>query len=307
MMLGPTQPLSVLRIVQPGGRASAPFRSISRGNCIDCRRGCRRHADGGDSARTGARIPEAAGVRRVRHAGFDAWRRVSASGRRCHGRGKQRQDRGDASRRARALARPRLDGRAGARRERQPLFDTQLFTLDPQKWGFDREGDFRARQTQLVAEAAAADGAQRTPARLNLARFYLARDLIPEAKGVLDVAASDEQAAAEGTPLLLRAIANVMMGRGADAMKDLAQASVASRTESVLWRALALAQQGKWSEAREGFRSHEFATATLPGELQRDALPRRCEPRSKCATTARRRRCSPNSTRSGPHRSAIPT
>ncbi len=147
-----------------------------------------------------------------------------------------------------------------------------LFTLDPQKWGFDREGDFRARQTQLVAEAAAADGAQRTPARLNLARFYLARDLIPEAKGVLDVAASDEQAAAEGTALLLRAIANVMMGRGADAMKDLAQASVASRTESVLWRSLALAQQGKWSEAREGFRSLESATATLPGELQRYAF-----------------------------------
>ena len=71
-------------------------------------------------------------------------------------------------------------------------------------------------------------------------------------KGVLDVAASDEQAAAEGTPMLLRAVANVMMGRGADAMKDLSHASVASRTESMLWRSLALAQQGKWSEAREG-------------------------------------------------------
>ena len=147
-----------------------------------------------------------------------------------------------------------------------------LFTLDPQKWGFDREGDFGARQTQLVAEAAAAEGARRAPAQLNLARFYLARDLIPEAKGVLDVAASDEQAAAEGTPLLLRAVANVMMGRGADAMKDLSQASVASRTESVLWRSLALAQQGKWSEAREGFRSLETATATLPVELQRYAF-----------------------------------
>ena len=113
---------------------------------------------------------------------------------------------------------------------------------------------------------------RRAPAQLNLARFYLARDLIPEAKGVLDVAASDEQAAAEGTPLLLRAVANVMMGRGADAMKDLSQASVASRTESALWRALALAQQGKWSEAREGFRSLEAATATLPVELQRYAF-----------------------------------
>src|SRR6185295_10365585 len=97
-----------------------------------------------------------------------------------------------------------------------------------------READFRERQIQLAAEAATADAAQRTAARLTLARFYLARDLIPEAKGVLDVAASDEQAASEGTPLLLRAVANVMMGRGADAMKDLSHAAVAGRSEAAL-------------------------------------------------------------------------
>jgi tetratricopeptide (TPR) repeat protein len=153
-----------------------------------------------------------------------------------------------------------------------PAATSNLFTLDPQKWGFDREANFRERQTQLVAEAAAAEAGQRTPARLNLARFYFARDLIPEAKGVLDVTASDEQAAAEGTPLLLRAIANTMMGRGADAMKDLSQPAVAERSEAVLWRALALAQQGKWTEAREGFRSLDTATATLPVELQRYAF-----------------------------------
>src|SRR5205807_7530812 len=31
-----------------------------------------------------------------------------------------------------------------------------LFVLDPQGWGFDREGDFRARQSELIATAAAA-------------------------------------------------------------------------------------------------------------------------------------------------------
>ena len=160
-------------------------------------------------------------------------------------------------------ARPTNEGRTTS---------SNLFTLDPQKWGFDREANFRERQMQLVADAAAADGAQRTPARINLARFYLARDLIPEAKGVLDTAASDEQAVADGTPLLLRAIANTMLGRGADAMKDLSQPAVAERSEAVLWRALALAQQGKWTEAREGFRSLDTATATLPVELQRYAF-----------------------------------
>jgi tetratricopeptide (TPR) repeat protein len=144
--------------------------------------------------------------------------------------------------------------------------------LDAQAWGFDREANFRDRQTRLIAAAAAASEVQRAPAQLELARFYLARDLTVEAKGVLDVAASDERAKEDSTALALRAIANVMLGRGADAMKDLVHPSVAKRNDITLWRALALAQQGKWVEAREGFRSLETAAAVLPVELQRLAF-----------------------------------
>ncbi len=100
----------------------------------------------------------------------------------------------------------------------------------------------------------------------------MARDLAAEAKGVLDATALDESANADGSAFLLRAVANVMLGRGADAMKDLSHASVGNRSDAALWRALALAQQGKWAEAREGFRSLETATATLPMELQRHAF-----------------------------------
>src|SRR5205814_10005755 len=89
-----------------------------------------------------------------------------------------------------------------------------LFVLDPQTWGFDREGDFRERQTELIAAAAAADESQRMPARLGLARFYIARELTAEAKGVLDTTSAEQS---EGSAALLRAIANVMLGRGADA------------------------------------------------------------------------------------------
>ena len=99
----------------------------------------------------------------------------------------------------------------------------------------------------------------------------MARDLTAEAKGVLDTTASGEQA--DGSAALLRAIANVMLGRGPDAMKDLSDASLGNRSDAALWRALALAQQGKWAEAREGFRSLETATATL-----RDRSPHRIDP-----------------------------
>lgn len=147
-----------------------------------------------------------------------------------------------------------------------------LFTLDPQAWGYDKEADYRDRQRHLVTAAASAEESRRLAAQLELARFYLARDMIPEAKGVLDVAATDERSTHDGTAVLLRAIANIMLGHGADAIKDLSTAPVAKRNDIALWRALAQAKEGKWAEARDGFRSIETTTATLPLEMQRFAF-----------------------------------
>ena len=166
-----------------------------------------------------------------------------------------------------ARASPVVPGAEGTRRA-----VSGLFTLDPQAWGFDREADFRDRQMHLIAAAAAAEDARRMPAQLELARFYLARDLTAEAKGVLDAVASDERAAQDGTAAVLRAVANIMLGRGADALKDLSGGAAAKRNDIALWRALAQAREGKWAEARESFRTLDTATATLPLEMQRFAF-----------------------------------
>jgi hypothetical protein len=64
---------------------------------------------------------------------------------------------------------------------RPVMFDSQI-------WGFDRQASYIERQSHLIAAAAAAPDNQRLVPRLDLARFYLARDMYPEAKGVLDVA-----------------------------------------------------------------------------------------------------------------------
>ncbi len=149
--------------------------------------------------------------------------------------------------------------------------DYRPFVFDPQLWGFDRQMDFRERQKQLIRAAAEAPDARRMPARLELARFYLARDMYPEAKGVLDLAAGDERASDDASAFTLRAVANIMMRRSAEALKDLSHPSVGNQNDAPLWRALALAQQGKWAEAREGLKSLEAALATLPIELQRYA------------------------------------
>ena len=145
--------------------------------------------------------------------------------------------------------------------------------FDSQVWGFDREASYMDRQSHLLAAAASAPENKRLSPRLDLARFYLARDMYPEAKGALDVALADGHTAAEtGSAEVLRAVAEVMMNRPDAALRDLADPGVGDQHDAPLWRALAYARQGKWPQARDGFKVVEAAIATLPIELQRLAL-----------------------------------
>jgi hypothetical protein len=146
-------------------------------------------------------------------------------------------------------------------------------TFDAQVWGFDRQASYEERQSRLIADAAAAPVNKRTQPRLELARFYIARDMYPEAKGVLDVVLSEKRpASADVSAIVLRAIAEIMMSRPQAALKDLADPAVGDQHDAPLWRALAYARQGRWGEARAGFKTAEAAIATLPVELQRVAL-----------------------------------
>jgi hypothetical protein len=145
--------------------------------------------------------------------------------------------------------------------------------FDPQLWGADRKGSFEQQQSQLIGDAAEAPANKRLQPRLALARFYLARAMYPEAKGVLDVELADERPAAPNvTALVLRAVAEIMMGRPESALEDLDSPGVGEQHDAPLWRALAYAGQGKWAEARASFKRVESAIATLPIQLQRFAL-----------------------------------
>ncbi len=145
--------------------------------------------------------------------------------------------------------------------------------FDAQLWGFDRRSAFNERQSKLIAAASAAPSRKRLLPRLDLARFYIARDMYPEAKGVLDVALTEQRPATEDISAnVLRAIAEVMMDRPSDALRDLASPEIGEQHDAPLWRALALAGQGKWGQARDNFKRAEAAIATLPIELQRVVL-----------------------------------
>jgi tetratricopeptide (TPR) repeat protein len=149
---------------------------------------------------------------------------------------------------------------------RPAMFDSQL-------WGFDQQASYTERQAKLIAAAAGAPDNKRLGPRLDLARFYVAREMFPEAKGVLDVALGDDRAASEqGSATVLRAVCEIMMNRPDDALKDLSDPGIGDQHDAPLWRALAYAKQGKWAQARDGFRTADAAVATLPVELQRVAL-----------------------------------
>jgi predicted negative regulator of RcsB-dependent stress response len=154
----------------------------------------------------------------------------------------------------------------------QPPDDNSFASLafDTQVWDIDRQAPFVARQAKLMTRAAEAPEADKRQARLNLARFYLARDMASEAKGVLDVAS--EQRGDDVTGSILKAVADVMLDRPEDALTELTAPEMNKQQDAPVWRAIAYVRQGKWVQARESFKAAGDAIATLPVELQRMAM-----------------------------------
>jgi tetratricopeptide (TPR) repeat protein len=156
--------------------------------------------------------------------------------------------------------------------QQQVAVNFRAFTFDTQVWGFDRDAPFNARQSELIGLAGSAPISRRRQARFNLARFYLARDMAPEAKAVLSVAQADQRNSDDITGSVLTAVANVMLDRPDDALKELSKPQVGNQQDAPIWRAIAYARQGRWAEAREIFKSVSAAIGALPIELQRMAM-----------------------------------
>ncbi len=156
--------------------------------------------------------------------------------------------------------------------QQQVSISFRAYTFDTQLWGFDRDAPFNARQSELIRLAAAAPLTKRRQARLNLARFYLAKDMAPEAKAVLDVALSDQRGSEDVTGSVLTAVADVMLDRPEDALKELAKPQVGDQQDAPIWRAIAYARQGRWADARDIFKTVAASIGALPIELQRMAM-----------------------------------
>ena len=137
----------------------------------------------------------------------------------------------------------------------------RALTFDTTLWSVNRNADYIERQFELVRAAAESPFVQRTAHRLDLARFYFSRADVR--RGEIRARHRDHRTSGRPrrtlTPLVLRAIANIMLGRFDAALKDLSDPVVGNQNDAQIWRALVAARQGRWPEAREAFRYVEAA------------------------------------------------
>ena len=152
--------------------------------------------------------------------------------------------------------------------ERAPLAVRPLFDIE--EWRKNQTENFVPRLDGLIRTLAQAEPDQRPQARLDLARFYMARGMYYEAKGVTEAALADPNPKKDETiTLMVHAVASILIDRPEQGLKDLTNPAIGSNYDSQMWQALALERQQKWAEAREKFKNVEFAIASLPLDLQR--------------------------------------
>ncbi|GLH79660.1 hypothetical protein SSBR45G_45690 [Bradyrhizobium sp. SSBR45G] len=152
--------------------------------------------------------------------------------------------------------------------ERAPTAVRPMFDID--EWQQNQTQPFLARQDMLIKVAANAEPERRAQARLALARFYMARGMYPEARGMTNLMISDGDPRTDDTAMLMiHAVASILMGRPDQGLKDLANSSIGNNFDSQMWKGLAFARQGKFADAREKLKNVEFAIASLPLDLQR--------------------------------------
>ncbi|WP_375414408.1 tetratricopeptide repeat protein [uncultured Bradyrhizobium sp.] len=157
---------------------------------------------------------------------------------------------------------------ADAGAERASMAVRPVFDIN--EWRKNQADEFVKRLDALITAASGATAERRSAARLDLARFYMSRAMYPEAKGVLDLTLSEAKPGQEDlSALIVHSVASTLMGRPEQGLKDLAAPAIGANYDSQLWKALALARQGKWADAREKFKNVEFAITSLPLELQR--------------------------------------
>ena len=146
---------------------------------------------------------------------------------------------------------------------------SKALLLDPASWEQNTKGVYRLSERDLIRAAAESPRVTRSDARMRLARFYLANGNYPEATGVLDVLAADDQSAA-GTKTVLfhRAFAAAMMGRNVEAGRLLAEPALAMEAEQKLLSGIVDAKSMRYPQAVANLKNASSELDRYPDKLQ---------------------------------------
>jgi hypothetical protein len=140
--------------------------------------------------------------------------------------------------------------------------------LDPASWVAPPGKQLEKRQA-LSAAASTAPEAMRTAARLDLARFFFAEGLAPEAHGVLKAIERDDPGVfAQPGPLLLKGAAAFLANDQDGAAAALASKLLDGAPEAELWRAAAVAVRGNWASAAPAFAQNAAVLASYPKKMR---------------------------------------
>jgi hypothetical protein len=112
-------------------------------------------------------------------------------------------------------------------------------------------GELQKHQSQLLVQAAGAEGRQRDQARLDLAQFYIANQFGLEAIGVLEVLTSDiKDEKLTAKVRLATAMADTVAGRSRDALGILNAAALGNEIDALVWRTIARADLADFKGAK---------------------------------------------------------
>ncbi|PXW60462.1 hypothetical protein [Methylobacterium sp. B4] len=140
--------------------------------------------------------------------------------------------------------------------------------IDRDAWENAQRGDVRAMLRDGLTAAVDAHRRDRGAARLTLARALMANDLDVEALGALGAAAAEDVVIdGDRQTVLLRGILLIRIGRAEEARKLLADERLSTSPEARLWRGLADAATGRWSEAAAALRAGESVLERYPEPL----------------------------------------
>ena len=153
------------------------------------------------------------------------------------------------------------------RTRNDPLLGERLF--EPQVWINGGEADFIPERQAALLSVVEVPEEQREQARLNLARFYFARGLGPEALGILRVLERANPKMTLRTEFIaLRGASRVLSDRLVLARKDLDNPRLIKFREAKLWRGFLNAKRGEWKQASADFRNSDTVLRTYPEPLK---------------------------------------